>query len=96
MIFINEKACTGCGECIDTCMEYALEMGKNSVRLRGESFCDGQGACVVVCPENALSIQEKECDPFEPEEVKRYIQSIGEDDLVVRVMEHFLKARKPD
>ena len=96
IVSINEKACTKCGACIEVCAEHALEMGKNSVLLKGDMFCDGQGACVPVCPENALSIQKKECDPFEPEEVKRYLQSIGEDELVVRVIDHFLKARKSD
>ena len=94
IVSIDEEACTKCGDCIKACMEHALEMGKNSIHLKAELFCDGQGLCVPVCPENALSIQEQECDPFEPEEVKRYLRSIGEDELVVRVMDHFLKARK--
>ena len=75
IVVIDEEACTRCGECIPVCMEFALELGKDSVRLKGEHFCDGQGLCVPMCPENALRIEERECDPFEPEEVKRYLES---------------------
>jgi AhpD family alkylhydroperoxidase len=96
IISIDEKACTRCGDCIDACAEFALEMGKESVRLKGESFCDGQGACIAVCTDDALRIVKRECEPFEPEEVKRYVRSMGEDELVKRVMEHFLKVRRPD
>ena len=58
IVSIDKEACTGCGDCLQACMEHALELGKDSVRLKGEMFCDGQGICISACPENALRFEE--------------------------------------
>lgn len=63
MITIDEEKCTGCGQCVDACMEGALSLVDGKAKLVREDYCDGLGACVGECPAGALKVIEKECSP---------------------------------
>jgi len=65
IIRIDEEKCTGCGECVPSCHEGALQVIDGKVRLVSELMCDGLGACLGYCPEGAITIEKREAQPFD-------------------------------
>jgi Pyruvate/2-oxoacid:ferredoxin oxidoreductase delta subunit len=65
IIRIDEEKCDGCGLCVPSCAEGALEIVAGKARLVAERFCDGLGACLGECPRGALTIEEREVEDFE-------------------------------
>ena len=65
IIRIKEELCDGCGECISSCAEGALEIINGKVRLKGEILCDGAGACIGTCPTGALTIEKRESEEYD-------------------------------
>ena len=68
-IRIDEEKCDGCGLCIPSCPEGALQIIDGKAKLVKESFCDGLGACLGDCPRGALAIEEKEVEEYDEEGV---------------------------
>jgi len=64
IIKIDEEKCDGCGLCIPTCVEGALQIINDKAKLVKESYCDGLGVCLGECPQDAISIEEREVEPF--------------------------------
>jgi ferredoxin len=69
IIHIDEDLCDGCGLCIPSCHEHALQLvdtpkGKKA-RLVKELHCDGLGDCLGACPTGALTIEDREADPYD-------------------------------
>jgi Fe-S-cluster-containing hydrogenase component 2 len=75
IIKIDESRCNGCGECITTCAEGAIEIKDGIARVVSESFCDGLGACLAVCPQGALTIEERDAPQFDEEAAKEHRSS---------------------
>src|SRR4030042_647959 len=73
VITIDEEKCDGCGACIPSCPEGALQIIDGKARLAKESFCDGLGACLGACPQGALIIEEKEVEAYDEEGVIAHI-----------------------
>lgn len=65
IIIINEELCDGCGECVSSCAEGALEIINGKARLKGEILCDGAGACVGHCPTGALTVEKRESEAYD-------------------------------
>lgn len=43
IIVIHEELCNGCGLCVDTCHEGAIELVDGRARLVSDIYCDGLG-----------------------------------------------------
>lgn len=62
IISINEELCIGCGNCVSSCKQSALQIVDGKAHLVKEDFCDGFGNCIGKCPTDALTIIEKEIE----------------------------------
>jgi ferredoxin len=81
IIKIDEEKCNGCGLCIPSCPEQALQIveTKNGpkARLVKELYCDGLGACLGHCPTGALEIIEKEAEEYDDTATVEHIKKVA-------------------
>ena len=69
IIVIDEEKCTGCGVCIPSCKEGALQIIDGKARLISDLYCDGLGACVGHCPFDAMKIEQREAEAYDERKV---------------------------
>ncbi len=73
IVEIDEELCDGCGLCIPSCAEGALEIVDGTARIIEDKLCDGLGACLGDCPVGAIKIIEREADDFDEEAVHQHL-----------------------
>jgi ferredoxin len=64
IIRIDRDKCDGCGLCVPSCAEGAIQIVDGKAQLLADRFCDGLGACLGECPQGALTIEEREAEEF--------------------------------
>ena len=59
IVHIDEEKCDGCGQCVPSCAEGAIQVIEGKARLVDDRFCDGLGACLGECPQGAITLEER-------------------------------------
>jgi len=75
IIRIDEELCDGCGTCVPSCAEGAIEVVDGKARVVAEKYCDGLGACLRECPKGALTVEEREAEEFDEKAVEEHLSS---------------------
>lgn len=73
IVNIDESKCNGCGQCIVSCAEGALEIIDGKAKLVKDIYCDGLGACLGHCPLDAITVEEKESEEFDEVATNKYL-----------------------
>ncbi|TNF77891.1 MAG: 4Fe-4S ferredoxin [Bacteroidetes bacterium] len=85
MVKIDEDLCDGCGACIPSCHEGALQMIDGKARLISDLMCDGLGACLGHCPQGAITIEKREAEPYNETRVMELMVDKGENTVVAHL-----------
>ncbi len=77
IIKISEEKCNGCGLCIPSCAEGAIQIIDGKARLVSDLFCDGLGSCLGHCPQGAITIEEREAQYYDEKHVMGNVAGQG-------------------
>ena len=77
IVTIDEELCDGCGECVPSCHEGALQIVDGKARLVSDRLCDGLGDCLGHCPQGAIRVERREVTAFDEKAVRAHLQSEG-------------------
>ena len=76
IVLIDEDKCNGCGDCVTSCAEGAIEIIDGKAKLVSEIYCDGLGACLGSCPQDAISIEKRESAEFDEAATEEHLEKM--------------------
>lgn len=85
IVKIDEKLCNGCGVCIPSCKEGALQIIDGKARLVSDLMCDGLGACLNDCPQGAITIEHREAEPYNETKVMKMMVEQGKNTVIAHL-----------
>ena len=74
IIEIDEEKCDGCGNCVPSCAEGAIQIIDGKAKVVKDQYCDGLGACLGECPQGALRLIEREAEEFDESAVETFLK----------------------
>lgn len=77
IVQIDEELCDGCGLCVTSCAEGAIQVIDGKARIVKDQYCDGLGACLGECPQGAITIIERDAPEFDQAAAMAHVARIG-------------------
>jgi Fe-S-cluster-containing hydrogenase component 2 len=76
IVEIDQEKCDGCGLCVPSCAEGAIQIINGKAQLVSDVYCDGLGACLGHCPRGAITIRQRDAVPFDEKAAQQHVERL--------------------